>query len=133
MEGVLKKIKDDNRSPETNNTRFNLAVMIVSALPKDGPIKPTVEDQLQFYACFKQGKDGDNNTAKPGIFELAAKQKWNAWNEYKGKPQEEVREEYVQKLIGMLDTTDDEIAKKLRAGLADDEAAEKLLAEIALL
>lgn len=36
---------------------------------------------LSFYGLYKQATIGPCNTSKPGIFNLQAKAKWNAWNE----------------------------------------------------
>jgi diazepam-binding inhibitor (GABA receptor modulator, acyl-CoA-binding protein) len=39
---------------------------------------------MQLYALYKQGSCGDNNTCKPGTFDIRGKKKWIAWNEKKG-------------------------------------------------
>lgn len=33
--------------------------------------------------------------AKPGVLDLKGKAKWNAWNDKKGKGQDQAREEYI--------------------------------------
>jgi diazepam-binding inhibitor (GABA receptor modulating acyl-CoA-binding protein) len=38
---------------------------------------------------------GDNNTDKPGMFDLKGKYKWEAWNGNKGKAKETAQQEYV--------------------------------------
>ena len=39
------------------------------------------DDELkQIYALYKQGTIGDNTTEKPGMLDLKAKAKWEAWN-----------------------------------------------------
>ncbi|PAV72829.1 hypothetical protein WR25_19000 [Diploscapter pachys] len=57
---------------------------------------PTNDELLQLYALYKQGTAGDNTTAAPGMFDLKGKAKWNAWNEKKGKSQDEAKKEYVE-------------------------------------
>lgn len=48
------------------------------------PGSPSDADRLALYGLYKQVTVGDNNTAKPGIFDLKAKAKWSAWNDRKG-------------------------------------------------
>ncbi len=38
---------------------------------------------------------GDNNTDKPGMFDLKGKYKWDAWTNNKGKSKEVARQEYI--------------------------------------
>ncbi len=38
---------------------------------------------------------GDNNTDKPGMFDLKGKYKWEAWNGNKGKSKQAAEQEYV--------------------------------------
>ncbi len=46
---------------------------------------------LELYKWFKQATVGDVNTEAPGMFSFKEKAKWNAWNEAKGKTQEQAR------------------------------------------
>ncbi|MBW0508576.1 hypothetical protein O181_048291 [Austropuccinia psidii MF-1] len=102
-------------------SKFNKAVEIVKALPSDGADKPTQDEQLEFYALFKQATIGDVNTPKPGLLELTAKYKWNAWKSKEGMSQEKAKEEYVEKLRSKLQqSSNPEDAKKI---LADLDAA----------
>ncbi|KAI8645438.1 acyl-CoA-binding protein [Parasitella parasitica] len=57
--------------------------------------KPTDDDLLKLYALFKQTTVGDINTNKPGIFDMKGRYKWDAWNELKGKSQEDAQTEYI--------------------------------------
>ncbi|KAK6037238.1 acyl CoA binding protein [Cooperia oncophora] len=45
---------------------------------------PSNDQLLELYALFKQGTVGDNNTDKPGMFDLKGKAKWSAWDGKKG-------------------------------------------------
>lgn len=36
--------------------KFDKAVSIVQGLPKDGPIKPSQDQQLKFYGLYKTGE-----------------------------------------------------------------------------
>ncbi|KAI9319744.1 acyl-CoA-binding protein-like protein [Dichotomocladium elegans] len=58
--------------------------------------KPSDNDLLKLYGLFKQATVGDNNTSKPGMFDLKAKYKWQAWEDLKGKlSQEEAEKQYI--------------------------------------
>eukprot|EP00747_Dinoflagellata_sp_TGD_P166518 gnl/TRDRNA2_/TRDRNA2_189416_c0_seq1.p1 gnl/TRDRNA2_/TRDRNA2_189416_c0~~gnl/TRDRNA2_/TRDRNA2_189416_c0_seq1.p1 ORF type:complete len:222 (+),score=60.55 gnl/TRDRNA2_/TRDRNA2_189416_c0_seq1:83-748(+) len=53
-------------------------------------------DLLKLYGLYRQGNEGDCNKPQPGMFSIAERQKWNAWNELKGKPQKEAQTEYIE-------------------------------------
>lgn len=53
---------------------------------------------LQFYGLYKQATVGKCNTAKPGLFALQAKAKWNAWNELQDMTKEEAMQKYVDSM-----------------------------------
>jgi len=53
-------------------------------------------EQLQLYGLYKQATVGNVNIERPGMFNVAGKAKWNAWNANKGKPQEEAKAAYVE-------------------------------------
>lgn len=56
---------------------------------------------LEIYGLFKQSTVGDCNTAKPGMFSLQAKAKWNAWNVLKGLSSVEAMEKYAAKITAI--------------------------------
>ncbi|MCV2423903.1 acyl-CoA-binding protein, partial [Paucibacter sp. DJ4R-1] len=85
-----------------SQAQFDKAVTIVQNLPKDGPVKPTQEDQLLFYSNYKQATIGDVNTTRPGMMDFTGKAKWDAWNSVKGKSKEAAQKDYVDKLIEVL-------------------------------
>jgi diazepam-binding inhibitor (GABA receptor modulating acyl-CoA-binding protein) len=65
--------------------------------------RPSNEDLLKLYALFKQAEEGDVSGEKPGGFDFKAIAKYNAWEELKGKSNEEAMKEYialVDKLAG---------------------------------
>lgn len=47
--------------------------------------RPTDEELLEIYALFKQATVGDNDQAKPGMFQLKEKAKYEFWLKKKGK------------------------------------------------
>ncbi|KAJ7170900.1 acyl-CoA-binding protein [Mycena crocata] len=91
-----------------SEAKFNKAVAIVQGLPKDGPVKPSQEDQLFFYSYFKQANLGDNTTTRPGMLDFTGKAKWDAWTGVKGTSKEEAWAKYVEKLLEVLKAAGDE-------------------------
>ncbi|KAJ8519053.1 hypothetical protein ONZ45_g3944 [Pleurotus djamor] len=97
------------------NAAFEKAVAIVQSLPKDGPIKPTQDDQLFFYKYYKQATVGDVNTSRPGMLDFVGKAKWDAWKEVEGTSKEEAQKKYVEKLKEILEKAGTEESKKFIA------------------
>ncbi|KAF8349065.1 acyl-CoA-binding protein [Amanita rubescens] len=86
-----------------SESQFNKAVETVQSLPKDGPVKPTQEDQLFFYMHYKQATLGDVNIPRPGLLDFTGKAKWDAWKSVEGKSKEDCWKEYVEKLIKLFE------------------------------
>lgn len=62
----------------------------------DNPgLKPVL---LQFYGLYKQATVGDCDTKRPGLFQLAGKAKWDAWNKLKGRDTATAMKDYVNLL-----------------------------------
>ncbi|KAF8666659.1 Acyl CoA binding protein [Rhizoctonia solani] len=115
-----------------SQAKFDKAASVVQSLPKDGPIKPTQDDQLKVslasyairVACrlwwvyyddsrpMRLGTIGDVNTERPGLLDFTGKAKWDAWNSVKGTPKEDAQKEYVDRLLKILKQSDSEEAKK---------------------
>jgi len=72
-----------------------------SAESKQLPEKPSDDNLLKIYALFKQSTIGDVTGERPGIFDFVAGAKYDAWEEVKGKSQDEAMQEYVD-LINKL-------------------------------
>ena len=53
------------------------------------------DDLLTLYKYYKQTTVGDCNTARPGIFDMTGRAKWDAWNSLKGVPQKEAEAKYI--------------------------------------
>ncbi|XP_046678870.1 acyl-CoA-binding protein homolog [Homalodisca vitripennis] len=79
--------------------RFLEAVEKVKTLTQ----RPTDEELLELYALFKQGNFGDNNTDKPGMFDVKGKYKWEFWMKKKGMTKEEAQEEYIKFVETLLE------------------------------
>ncbi|CAE6426649.1 unnamed protein product [Rhizoctonia solani] len=95
-----------------SQAKFDKAVAIVQSLPKDGPVKPTQDDQLKTLTPYPIGTIGDVNTTRPGMLDFTGKAKWDAWNSIKGKSQEDAKKEYVESLLEILGKSESEDAKK---------------------
>ncbi|CAK4080550.1 unnamed protein product [Aphanomyces euteiches] len=57
--------------------------------------QPSNDDKLTIYALYKQATVGDNNTPRPGMFDLTGKAKHDAWTAKKGLSQEDAKAAYV--------------------------------------
>ncbi|GAA5821720.1 hypothetical protein JCM11251_000988 [Rhodosporidiobolus azoricus] len=97
------------------SAQFDKAVKLIGELPKDGPVQPSQDDKLTFYANFKQANEGDNTTPKPGMMDFVGKAKWNAWEKVKGKSSEQAKSDYVAHFIAVLDKDGSEESQKLKA------------------
>ncbi|ORY90450.1 acyl-CoA-binding protein [Syncephalastrum racemosum] len=73
------------------SAEFEKAAADVKNLPK----KPSNDELLALYALFKQATVGDNNTERPGMFDMQGKYKWDAWTEKKGLSSEEAEKQYI--------------------------------------
>lgn len=80
---------------------FLSATVRVKNLPKQSN-----ENLLKMYGLFKQATDGDNLTKKPGLLDIRAKAKWEAWMSQKGKAVEVAKQEYVD-FVKELEATDE--------------------------
>ena len=73
-------------------SKFTLASNEVKNLKED----PFTNDQkLNMYSLYKVATMGKCDTAKPGMFNMTAKAKWNAWNDQGDKTKEDAQTEYV--------------------------------------
>lgn len=62
---------------------------------KDLPERPDNATLLKIYALYKQANEGDVDGKRPGFTNMVGRAKWDAWNELKGKPADEAKQEYV--------------------------------------
>ncbi|XP_077579370.1 acyl-CoA-binding protein-like [Stigmatopora nigra] len=58
--------------------------------------KPEYEEVNLLYGFYKQATLGDVNVERPGILNLFARRKWDAWNAQKGMSKDEAMAAYVQ-------------------------------------
>ena len=57
--------------------------------------KPSVENMLKLYSFYKQATLGNVKGKRPGMFNLAAKSKYDAWEKIQGMSSEEAKKNYI--------------------------------------
>ena len=65
--------------------------------------KPSDNDLLVLYGLYKQATIGDCNTDRPGFLDFKGKSKWDSWNSYSGKNQEEAMKLYIEKAKDLIE------------------------------
>ena len=58
--------------------------------------RPSNDDLLKLYSLYKQGKFGDNNEKKPGMFDIKGRKKHEAWSNLKGMEPTKAKKEYIE-------------------------------------
>ncbi|MCA3237605.1 MAG: acyl-CoA-binding protein [Curvibacter sp.] len=72
-------------------SRFEAAV----AASKELSERPDNMTLLKIYALYKQASEGAPAGARPGLADMVARAKWDAWNALKDKSQEEAMQDYI--------------------------------------
>lgn len=88
-------MNDDDDLDNLHNSaenEFSKASDFLARNHDNSTLKPLL---LQFYGLYKQSTTGDCNTSRPGLFQLSAKAKWDAWNKLKGTSTTEAMTRYV--------------------------------------
>ncbi|KAG9124761.1 hypothetical protein FRC07_010303 [Ceratobasidium sp. 392] len=80
------------------NAQFNRAVEIVQSLPKTGPIQTGYEEKLAMYSLYKQATLGNVKTARPGMWDMLGRAKWDEWAKHKDLDKREAQWMYVETL-----------------------------------
>jgi len=83
---------------ESLEQRFLAAVEKVRTAPPDGPFKPTNELKLKMYALYRQAVDGDVQGKRPGMLDLVARYKYDAWAMAKGLSAEDAMRRYIEEV-----------------------------------
>lgn len=78
--------------------RFEHAADKVRNAPAAGPVNPSNELKLRLYAWFRQARDGDVQGKRPGVFDVIARYKYDAWAAVKGMPRGEAMRRYVEEV-----------------------------------
>jgi acyl-CoA-binding protein len=71
--------------------RFTTAAQEVQKLKS----RPSNDNLLQLYALYKQATQGDVKGARPGIFDLTGRAKYDAWVGKKGLGGDKAMQAYV--------------------------------------
>lgn len=64
--------------------------------------KPEAADLLDLYAFFKQAGEGDVKGERPGMLNITARLKYDAWEKLKGMAQAEAEAAYVKKVQDLM-------------------------------
>ena len=78
--------------------RFEQAVEKVRTAPPDGPFKPSNELKLKMYALYRQATDGDVQGKRPGMLDVVARYKYDAWTMAKGLSADEAMRKYLEEV-----------------------------------
>lgn len=79
-------------------TRFEEAVNKVRNAPKDGEFKPSNDYMLKMYALYRQATGGDVQGNKPGMLNLVARYKWDAWSRVEGMSSDDAMRKYIDEV-----------------------------------
>lgn len=80
--------------------QFDKALQDVKSLTK----KPALEDFAFLYSHFKQASEGDVKGARPGMFDMMGRGKYDAWAKLKGMSKDDAMKKYVDKVSALLKT-----------------------------
>ena len=66
--------------------------------------KPSDNDLLALYSLFKQATEGDVNGARPGMLNIVARAKYDAWAKLKGTKNDAAIKLYLAKVAELQKT-----------------------------
>jgi pimeloyl-ACP methyl ester carboxylesterase/acyl-CoA-binding protein len=78
--------------------RFEQVVAKVRSAPPDGPFKPSNELKLKMYALYRQATDGDVQGKRPGMLDIVARYKYDAWAMARGLSADEAMRKYIEEV-----------------------------------
>lgn len=64
--------------------------------------RPSNDDLLELYACYKQATEGDVSGSRPGMFDLKGRAKHDAWAKKKGTGRDAAMQAYINKVSALL-------------------------------
>ncbi|MCP4122959.1 MAG: acyl-CoA-binding protein [Bacteroidetes bacterium] len=79
--------------------QFEAAQLKVKTLTE----RPGNEELLDLYALFKQATEGDNNSKKPGMFDMKGQFKWKQWKSKEGLTSDQAMQTYVDLVNALLE------------------------------
>ncbi|CAJ0581203.1 unnamed protein product, partial [Mesorhabditis spiculigera] len=118
-------IMGDTKSYTTDEI-FRAGVAIIHSLPKDGPVKASISEKLQFYSLYKQATEGPCRVPKPGFWNPIEVVKWNGWKGLGDMDSEEAKEKYITGMLKKMDQVAEAYDTSEWMEQATDEAPEKL-------
>lgn len=83
---------------EDLKTKFEQAQKDVVSLSE----RPNNTALLKLYAFYKQATEGDVSGDKPGMFDLVAKKKYEAWANIKGTNADDAMQGYISEVEALL-------------------------------
>lgn len=83
-----------------DQARFEQAQQEVKTLTR----RPSDDDLLFLYSHFKQATAGDVSGKRPGMLNMVARAKYDAWAKLQGMSAEDARARYVEKVEALLST-----------------------------
>eukprot|EP00347_Sterkiella_histriomuscorum_P014369 403361131 len=86
---------------QVDNEEFEQLLEVMKA-KKPLVDKESKDDKLKLYSAGKQGKFGNCNEPKPGMFDVVGKVKWQAWKDREGQDQEACKLEFIQRAKAIL-------------------------------
>ena len=72
-------------------TQFEQAVVASKQLPQ----KPSPQGLLQLYSLYKQATVGNNTEAQPGLTDIVARAKWEAWDKLRDMEVDVAMQNYI--------------------------------------
>lgn len=75
----------------TLQAQFDQAVADSKKLPE----RPDNMTLLKIYALYKQASTGDAEGKRPGLTDMVARVKWDAWEALKGTSKEDAMQQYI--------------------------------------
>lgn len=82
----------------SNSNEFLTAAGYAKKLNKS----PTNDELLSLYKYYKQSVVGNNDTTKPGLLNIRAKAKWEAWTSVKDLSKHNSEVEYIKLVNEMI-------------------------------
>lgn len=65
--------------------------------------RPDNNTLLKLYALYKQATEGDVSGDKPGMFDLVAKKKYEAWEQLAGQSKEDAMQGYIDEVARLME------------------------------
>jgi diazepam-binding inhibitor (GABA receptor modulating acyl-CoA-binding protein) len=82
-------------SDDSLKEQFEQAVQLASS--EEGGTWPLTQDEkLMMYACFKQVNVGPCQGERPGMFQLTARKKYDAWKGVENMSPEDAMKKYIE-------------------------------------